>query len=87
MTDTGAGNENAGEDGDASARSDREFGRSGWILVAAMVVSFFVVPGIIVAYPYVGSSLGLGFRQTYIVLPLVPAIFLGALAVWSAIRS
>ena len=65
---------------------DREFDWRGWTLVAAIVVSFLVVPGVIYLYPHVGSALGLTFWDTYLALPMVPAILLGVLAVWATTR-
>ncbi|GAB7090803.1 hypothetical protein JCM18237_10740 [Halorubrum luteum] len=59
------------------------FGRKGWILVAALVLSMLVIPGIIYAYPYAAGSFGLTFFGTYLLLPLIPAVLLGVLAVWS----
>jgi len=67
-----------------------EFGTSGWILVGMIGVAFLLVPGAILLLPAargVISSLGLTLRDAYLTLPLVPAFVLGALAVWSAVRS
>jgi hypothetical protein len=75
---------NAPEPGDA------EFDWRGWLLVAAVVVAFLVVPGALYLLPTIQGAvadLGLGLRHTYLVLPLVPAFLLGAIAVWSAVRS
>ena len=66
--------------------ADREFDWRGWTLVVAVLVCFVVVPGIIYAYPYVGPALGLTFWDTYLALPMVPAIVLGILAVWATTR-
>jgi len=67
-----------------------EFGTSGWILVGMIGVAFLLVPGAILLLPAaqgVISSFGLTLRDAYLTLPLVPAFVLGALAVWSAVRS
>ena len=67
-----------------------EFGTSGWILVGMIGVAFLLVPGAILLLPAaqgVISSFGLTLRDAYLTLPLVPAFALGALAVWSAVRS
>jgi hypothetical protein len=67
-----------------------EFDWGGWLLVAAVVFAFLVVPGALYLLPTVQdavASLGLGLRHTYLVLPLLPAFLLGAIAVWSAVRS
>lgn len=70
----------------ASASSDRpaerHFDWHNWLLVAALVVAFLVVPGFIIYQPVRINS----FVFTYLVLPLVPAFLLGALAVWAATR-
>lgn len=65
---------------------DRQFDWRGWTLVGAIVVSFLVIPAIIVLYPHVGSALGLSFWDTYLVLPLIPAVVLALLAVWATTR-
>lgn len=75
--------DSAVESGADSDESTRTFGRRGWVLVGAIVVSFFVIPGILVAYPNVGPVFGLGFQQTYLVLPLIPAVLLAFVAVWA----
>lgn len=65
---------------------DRAFDWRGWALVAAIFVAFLVVPGLIYVYPRVPSSVGLSFWDTYLVLPMIPAILLGLLAVWATTR-
>ncbi|PSP99498.1 hypothetical protein BRC94_07255 [Halobacteriales archaeon QS_5_70_17] len=70
------------------ASSAESFGRRGWALVGALFVAFVLVPGIILYLPYAGGairSLGLTYRDAYLVLPLVPALVLAALAVWTAV--
>lgn len=67
-----------------------EFDWRGWVLVGAVVVAFLVVPGMLYVLPTVRGAvadLGLGLRHTYLVLPLVPALVLGAVAVWAAVRA
>lgn len=69
---------------------DQEFDWRGWVLVGVVVFAFLVVPGALYALPAARSvvaSLGLSLRDTYLVLPLLPAFLLGAVAVWSAVRS
>jgi hypothetical protein len=66
------------------------FGARGWLLVAALLVAFVVVPATILYIPYSGdliASLGLTYRDAYLVLPLLPALGLGALSVWVALGS
>lgn len=53
-------------------------GTRGWILLATVVLSFFVVPGVVLARPP-----GLPFEVALLVLPLLPAVLLGAIAVWA----
>jgi hypothetical protein len=60
------------------------------VLVGALVVSLVVIPWAIVLLPSargVLGSLGLGLRDAYLVLPMVPALGLGLLAVWAAVAS
>lgn len=65
---------------------DREFDWRGWALVGAIFVAFLLVPGIIYAYPYAPAAFGLTFWDTYLALPMIPAIVLGILAVWATTR-
>ena len=74
---------------DAGSDTGREFGWRGWVLVAWILVALVVVPAILFYIPRAGAftkSLGLGFRDAFLVLPLVPALVLGALAVWATTR-
>jgi phosphotransferase system glucose/maltose/N-acetylglucosamine-specific IIC component len=69
---------------------DRSHGTVEWVLVAAVVVAFLVLPIVVVFLPAAQSgirALGLTLRDAYLVLPLVPALVLGAIAVWSAVRA
>ncbi|RAW46883.1 hypothetical protein DQW50_00355 [Halorubrum sp. 48-1-W] len=68
--------------GDAEPTADG-FGRKGWALTAVLFVCVLVIPGIIYAYPYAAGAFGLTFFATYLALPLVPAVLLGLVAVWS----
>lgn len=78
----------SGEPPDAGA--ERTFDWRGWVLVGTLVFAFLVVPVALLALPaardFVGS-LGLTWWDAYLVLPLVPALLLGVVAVWSAVRS
>lgn len=53
-----------------------------WTLIGVVVLCFLVLPATIIALPPVRP-----FRFAYLVLPLIPAVLLGAVAVWSAQRS
>jgi len=76
-------------DGDPAADSDGDeptadgFGRKGWALTAVLFTCVLVIPGIIYVYPYAAGAFGLTFFATYLALPLVPALLLGLVAVWS----
>lgn len=77
--------EDADTEGPSSAGTDpdgRTFDRRNWLLVAAIVVSFLLIPAVILYQPVRVNS----FVFTYLVLPLVPAFLLGALAVWATAR-
>ena len=66
--------------------AERTFDWRGRVLVAAIAICFLLVPGVILAYPYVGHRLGLSFYHTYLALPMIPAIVLAILAVWATAR-
>lgn len=77
-------------DQSTSARADEAvqtaedvFGWRGWLLVSVLAVCFLVLPVVVALRPV----RLVGFRTTYLVLPLVPAFLLGATAVWAAVRS
>ena len=80
----------APDDDPAKPRGDgREFGWRGWLLVAWLFVSLLVVPTLLFYLPRAGTtaaSLGLGYRDAFLVLPLLPALGLGLLAVWATTR-
>jgi hypothetical protein len=63
--------------------ADEGLGRVGWVLVAAVVVAVLVVPGAIYLWPAGGHVLGATYRSAMLVLPMVPALILGLIAVWS----
>jgi hypothetical protein len=62
----------------------------GWLLVGLVCVCFLVIPVLILFLPEAQGfieSLGLSLRQTYLALPMIPAILLGVTAVWAALRT
>jgi hypothetical protein len=70
--------------------SREQFDWRGWVLVAVVVLSFLAVPGAILYLPQaqgVVESLGLTLRDAYLALPMIPALLLGATAVWAAVRA
>ena len=71
----------------AAPDAERRFDWRGWLLVATIAFSFLVVPSVILLVPQYAASLGLSLRDAYLTLPLLPAFLLGAVAVWSAVRS
>ena len=78
----------SGPSGDGRVASGGEpepdgFGRKGWALTAVLFTCVLVIPGIIYVYPYAAGAFGFTFFATYLALPLVPAILLGLVAVWS----
>jgi hypothetical protein len=79
----GDGPSGVGDDPDPQEHNHDGFGRQGWVLVAAVVGCFLVIPGIIYLNPTAPARAGLPFFATFLVLPLVPALGLGLLAVWS----
>jgi uncharacterized membrane protein len=74
----------------APTPEEESLGWRGWVLVGALVVAFVVVPWTIILVPSAGGALGatgIGWRDAYLVLPLVPALGLGVLAVWVALAN
>lgn len=59
------------------------FGRRGWVLVGVVLLSLVVIPGLIYAFPAAPADAGLPFLVAMLVLPMLPAVLLGAVAVWS----
>lgn len=66
-------------------RTEDDFGPHGWVLVGMIVVAFVVAPGLILAYPHVLAD-RVPFVVAFLVVPLVPALLLGVIAVWAATR-
>lgn len=66
----------------AAEPADREFDWRGWTLVGTIVFAFVIVPAIILFQP----PDMLPFFVAYLVLPLLPAVLLGIVAVWSTTR-
>ncbi|MEF8813911.1 MAG: hypothetical protein V5A55_08835 [Halovenus sp.] len=62
----------------------------GWLLVGVVVLAFLVVPAIVLFLPQLHGVLsyaGLSLTQTYLIFPMIPALLLGGIAVWAAVRS
>lgn len=81
--------EPADRHGEKPRGEDREFGIRGWILVGWVVFALVLVPAYLFFFPRAGETVqlfGLGFRDTYLFVPLLPALVLGALAVWATTR-
>ena len=61
-----------------------------WIVLSGLLIGLVVVPWSLILLPTVQDSvgvLGFSFRDAYLVVPLIPALGLGALGVWTALRS
>ena len=72
----------------AEAASSDGLGWQGWVLVGGLIVAMVLVPWAIVFLPEIQGlvgSLGLGLRDAYLFLPMIPAVGLGLLAVWAAL--
>ena len=80
----------SGEPPRKAAATDDDFGWRGWVLVVVLVFSFLVVPWALILLPSAQSgvsALGLSWRDTYLALPMIPALVLGALGVWTALHA
>ncbi|MFB6227001.1 MAG: hypothetical protein ABEH88_00175 [Halobacteriales archaeon] len=65
---------------DPPSPAEQEFGRQGWLLVAAVILAFLVIPTVI--YLNAADVIALPFRFAFLALPMIPAVVLAALAVW-----
>jgi hypothetical protein len=74
----------AGADGPSAAGATPDgFGARGWVLVAVLAACTLVVPGIIYVRPGILSAVGIPYIASLLVLPLLPAVALGLVAVWA----
>lgn len=74
----------------AAGADEREFDWRGWTLVGMVFLSFFVAPAAIYWLTATGTSLsvlGLSWRDTFLVVPFVPALALGLTAIWATARA
>ena len=71
------------EPSDEQSSADSELGVNGWLLVGVVVTATILVPGVIYAFPAAPGEAGLPFLVAMLVLPFLPAVLLGATAVWS----
>jgi len=83
------GSEAAGEGADANARADAGAhggmsDRAQWLVVVVLFFAGVVAP--LYLYLVGPGSFGLGFRDTYLAVPMIPALVLGAVGVWTAVR-
>jgi hypothetical protein len=70
--------------GSGTGASDApEMGVRGWVLVGVVVLCVLVIPGVIYLRPSAPTRIGWGFFATMLALPMLPALLLGATAVWS----
>lgn len=66
----------------SASQPERPFSWRGWVLVGMIICAFIVVPLIITVRPPTEVS----FTFAYLILPLVPAMLLAIVAVWSSVR-
>lgn len=75
---------------DATGGQNRDAlsGLAGWAVVGVLVVAGIVAPAILYVAGQTGDlqALGLGFKNTYLAVPMVPALLLGAIGIWSALK-
>jgi uncharacterized protein YqhQ len=64
---------------------EREFDRRGWVLVATILLAFVVAPLVIYLLPHLMAE-NFSYLMALIVIPLVPAVLLGVVAVWATVR-
>lgn len=63
-------------------------GVSGWLVVAVLLLAGIVAPALLYWAGQTGDlqSFGLGFKNTYLAVPMVPAILLGSVGIWIALK-
>lgn len=63
-------------------------GHAGWLVVAVLFLSAIVAPLLLYWAGQTGDlqALGLGFKDTYLAIPMLPAILLGAIGIWTALK-
>lgn len=85
---SGEAGETASDDGTASNDAGGLAGLSGWLVVAILFLAGIVAPMLLYYAGQTGElqTLGLGFRDTYLAVPMIPAVLLGALGIWSALK-
>lgn len=61
-----------------------------WLVIGALAIALVVIPWALIVLPEARGLIGaVGFsmRDAYLVIPLVPAVGLGVIGVWTAIRA
>lgn len=86
-SETDPANGDEGEDTDRRNAGPLE-GVSGWLVVTVLFFAGVVAPVLLYWAGQTGDlqALGLGFKDTYLAVPMVPAILLGAIGIWTALR-
>jgi len=70
-----------GDDVVHPSAADREFGLRGYVLLAVMVLALVIAPIVVALRPP-----ALSWEVRLVVFPLLPALLLGAVAVWATTR-
>ena len=80
--------QNGGDVSENSADTGGLSGLTGWLVVAVLFVAGIVAPTLLYWAGQTGDlqALGLGFKNTYLAVPMVPAILLGAIGLWTALK-
>ncbi|MFC3477281.1 hypothetical protein [Halobacterium litoreum] len=69
---------------ETAAGSDDMSDRTQWLVVAVLLVSGILAPAFL--YFVDPTTFGLSYRDTFLAVPMIPAILLGAIGVWTAVR-
>jgi len=70
-------------DPESDAVAESTVGPRGWVLVGTVVLATVVVPGVVYLVPALSTDAGLPFLVAMLVLPMLPAVLLGVVAVWT----
>lgn len=86
-SETDPRNGGGGDDGGATSGGALS-GGFGWLVVAVLFLAGIVAPALLYWAGQTGDlqALGLGFRSTYLAIPMIPAILLAIIGIWSALK-
>ncbi|MFB6128482.1 MAG: hypothetical protein ABEJ47_01845 [Halorhabdus sp.] len=77
-------------DSPEQSRDGMRSSRESWLVIGVLTLALIVIPWSLILLPSargVVEAVGFTLRDAYLVVPLVPAIGLGVIGVWTAVRA